>query len=55
MAEEEKKPQVELDTDDAQAQDVEIKEPEKKEESKEKIYLNVVEVDLGYTEHIDKD
>ena len=55
MAEEEKKPQVELDTDDAQAQDVEIKEPEKKEESKEKINLNVGEVDLGYTEHIDKD
>ncbi len=55
MAEEEKNPQVELDTDDAQAQDVEIKEPEKKEDPKEKINLNVGEVDLGYTEHIDKD
>jgi hypothetical protein len=55
MAEEETKPQVELDTDDAKEQDVEVKEPEKKEEPKDKINLNVGEVDLGYTEHIDKD
>ena len=56
MAEEAKKEaQVELDMDDAQAQDVEVKEPEKKEEPKDKINLNVGEVDLGYTEHIDKD
>ena len=55
MAEEETKPQVELDTDDAKEQDVEVKEPEKKEDPKENINLNVGEVDLGYTEHIDKD
>ena len=55
MAEEEKKSQVELDTDDAKAQDVEVKEPEKKEDPKEKINLDLGEVDLGYTEHIDKD
>ena len=55
MAEEETKPQVELDTDDAKEQDVEVKEPEKKEDPKDKINLNVGEVDLGYTEHIDKD
>ena len=47
--------EVELDTDDAKAQTVEVKEPEKKEEPKDKINLNVGEVDLGYTEHIDKD
>ena len=55
MAEEETKPQVELDTDDAKEQDVEVKEPEKKEDPKENINLNVGEVDLGYTEHVDKD
>ena len=59
MAEAEKiKPsekEVELDMDDAKAQNVEVKEPEKKEDPKEKINLNVGEVDLGYTEHIDKD
>ena len=54
MAEEEKS-QVELDTDDVKAQDVEVKEPEKKEDPKDKINLNVGEVDLGYTEHVDKD
>ena len=46
---------MELDTDDVKAQDVEVREPEKKEESKDKINLNVGEVDLGYTEHINKD
>jgi len=55
MAEEEKNPQVELDTDDAKAQEVEVKEPEKKEDPKDKINLDLGEVDLGYTEHIDKD
>ena len=55
MAEEKKEAQVELDTDDAKAQDVEVKEPEKKEEPKDKIILDRGEVDLGYTEHIDKD
>jgi len=59
MAETEKvKPsekEVELDTDDVKAQDVEVKEPEKKEDPKEKINLDLGEVDLGYTEHIDKD
>ena len=59
MAEAEKiKPsekEVELDTDDVKAQDVEVREPEKKEEPKDKINLNLGEVDLGYTEHINKD
>ena len=55
MAETKKEAQVELDTDDAKAQDVEVKEPEQKEEAKDKINLNVGEVDLGYTEHVDKD
>ena len=59
MAEAEKiKPsekEVELDTDDVKAQDVEVKEPEKKEDPKEKINLDRGEVDLGYTEHINKD
>jgi len=55
MAEAKKEAQVELDMDDAKAQDVEVKEPEKKEDPKDKINLNVGEVDLGYTEHIDKD
>ena len=47
--------EVELDMDDAKAQDVEVKEPEKKEDPKDKIKLDRGEVDLGYTEHIDKD
>ena len=59
MAETEKvKPsekEVALDMDDAKAQDVEVKEPEKKEEPKDKINLDRGEVDLGYTEHINKD
>ena len=55
MAEVKKEAQVELDTDDVKAQDVEVKEPEKKEDPKDKINLNVGEVDLGYTEHINKD
>ena len=49
------KPQVELDTDDAKEQEVQVKEPEKVKDEKEKINLNSGEVDLGYTEHIDKD
>ena len=49
------KPQVELDTDDAKEQEVQIKEPEKVKDEKEKIDLNSGEVDLGYTEHVDKD
>jgi len=55
MAENEKNPQVELDTDDAKAQDVQVKEPEKSKAEKEKIDLNKGEVDLGYTEHVDKE
>jgi len=55
MAEDEKNPQVELDTDDVKAEDVEVKEPEPKKDEKEKIDLNKGEVDLGYTDHVDKD
>ena len=47
--------EVELDTDDAKAQTVEVKEPEKKEETKEDVNLNVGEVDLGYTSHDKQD
>ena len=54
MAENEKNPQVELDTDDAKAQDVQVKEPEKIKDEKEEIDLNKGEVDLGYTDHEDK-
>ena len=39
MAEEKKEAQVELDTDDARAQDVEVKEPEKKKSLKRRLIL----------------
>ena len=55
MAEDKKDPQVDLDTDDVKAADVEVKEPEPQKDEKEKIDLNKGEVDLGYTEHVDKD
>ena len=41
------KPQVELDTDDAKEQEVQVKEPEKVKDENEKINLNSGEVDLG--------
>ena len=44
-----KEKEVELDTDDVKAQDIEVKEETKKEE--EAPNLNVGEVDLGYTDH----
>jgi hypothetical protein len=43
--------EVELDTDDAKEQDVEVKEPEKKVDEKDKINLDHGQVDLGYTDH----
>mgnify|MGYP000577822438 FL=1 len=46
--------EVELDTDDAKEQDVEVKEPEKKVDEKDKINLDHGEVDLGYTDHQSK-
>ena len=46
--------EVELDTDDAQEQNVEVKEPEKKVDEKDKINLDHGEVDLGYTDHKSK-
>ena len=55
MAEDKKDPQVDLDTDDVKAADVEVKEPEPQKDEKEKIDLNKGEVDLGYTEHVDKE
>jgi hypothetical protein len=49
------KPQVELDTDDAKEQEVQVKETEKVKDEKEEVKLDRGPVDLGYTEHIDKD
>ena len=46
--------EVELDTDDAKEQDVEVKEPEKKVDERDKINLDHGEVDLGYTDHQSK-
>jgi hypothetical protein len=53
MAEPEKQPQVEVDTDDVQEkeQTVQVKEPEVPKKEKEKPNLNVGEIDLGYTDH----
>ena len=48
-----KEKEVELDTDNVKAQDIEVKEETKKEE--EAPNLNVGEVDLGYTDHPKRD
>ena len=53
QAEETKKtPEVELDTDDVKAENVEVKES--KETKEPAPNLNVGEVDLGYTDHVEK-
>ena len=53
MAEPEKQPQVEVDTDDVQEkeQTVQVKEPEVPKKEKDTPNLNVGEIDLGYTDH----
>jgi len=54
MAEPSTTPQVELDTDDVKEQDVQVKEPEVKKEDPKPSDLNKGEVDLGYTDHVEK-
>ena len=53
MAEPEKQPQVEVDTDDVQEkeQTVQVKEPEVPKKEKDTPNLNGGEIDLGYTDH----